>query len=393
MAGRTPGTLGAWWVDGAVRVNGASLPPDPVSALARFMRIWYRSRPPGHPFASVMDLRSIRYFVQIAELGSITRASQHLGIAQPALSRHVRSVEEELGTQLLVRLPRGVRLTGAGLQFLDHCRRIVRELGRAREELRTSAEVPRGRVTLGLSPTTGPLLLPGIIERVRRQCPEVSLKVVEGFSTQLYDSLLTSRVDLAVLTSPVASRALRLLPLVSEPIVVLSAPQPRGSRRFYTLPELARTPVVTTEAIRLIVDEQLARYGARLNVEAEVDAVEAIRRLLLRGIGPAVMPLSAFHEDIREGRIAAFQIADANVHRILMLGLQAERRIPAAVEEVAQIVTAETHHLYDLGLFGLPAAQTPQPIPTRPRAQGPRQKRDLKSTAKPKARARSNSTT
>jgi len=314
-----------------------------------------------------MDLRSIRYFVQIAELGSITRASEHLGIAQPALSRHVRSVEEELGTQLLVRLPRGVRLTGAGLQFLDHCRRIVRELGRARDELRTTTEVPRGRVTLGLSPTTGPLLLPGVLERVRRQCPEVALKVVEGFSSQLYDSLLLSRVDLAVLTSPAPSRALRLLPLVSEPIVVLSPPQPRGSRHFYTLPELAKTPVVTTEAIRSIVDEQLSRYGARLNVEAEVDAVEAIRRLLLRGIGPAVMPLSAFHEDIRDGRIAAYQIADANVHRILMLGLQAERRVPAAVEEVSQIITAETNHLFDLGLFSLPAAGVPQPIAARKR--------------------------
>ena len=322
-----------------------------------------------------MDLRSIRYFVEIAELGSITRASQHLGIAQPALSRHVRSVEEELGTQLLVRLPRGVRLTGAGLQFLEHCRRIVRELGRAREELRTSSEVPRGRVTLGLSPTTGPLLLPGILERVRRQSPEVSLKVVEGFSSQLYDSLLTGQVDLAVLTSPAASRALRLLPLLSEPIVVLTPPVPRGSRRFYTLPELAKTPVVTTEAIRSIVDEQLARYGARLNVEAEVDAVEAIRRLLLRGIGPAVMPLSTFHDDVREGRIAAFQIADANVHRILMVGLQAERRAPAAVEEVSQIVAAETNHLFDLGLFSLPAAPADARVSRTPRSRKRTQRR------------------
>ncbi len=272
----------------------------------------------------------------------------------------MRSIEDELGTQLLVRLPRGVRLTGAGLQFLDHCRRIVRELDRARDELRSTSEVPQGRVILGLSPTTGPMLLPGVMERVRRQCPQVSLKVVEGFSSQLYDSLLTGRVDLAVLTSPVPSRALRLLPLISEPIVVLSAPEPRGARRFYTLPELSRTPVVTTEAIRSIVDEQLERYGSRLSVEAEVDAVEAIRRLLLRGIGPAIMPLSTFHDDIVAGRIAAFQIADATVHRILMLGLQAERRLPAAVEEVSQVLTAETNHLFDMGLFSFPAAHTPR---------------------------------
>lgn len=319
-----------------------------------------------------MDLRSIKYFVQIAELGSITRAAEHLGIAQPALSRHVHSIEDELGTQLLVRMPRGVRLTGAGRQFLDHCRRIVRELARVKDELRANNEVPRGRMILGLSPTIGPLLLPGVIERARRQCPQISLKIVEGFSTQLYDALLTGRVDVAVLTNPVPSRTLRLTPLFSEPLVVLSPPLPRGSRRFFTLPELSKTPVIISQAIRSIVDEQISRYGVQLLVEAEIDAVEAVRRLLLRGIGPAVMPISTFHDDIKAGRIAAFQIADANVHRILMLAQQAERRPSAAVEEISQIVTAEMNALFDQGLFNLPSASAPQLImaASRPRRAG-----------------------
>lgn len=313
-----------------------------------------------------MDLRSIRYFVQIADLGSITRAAQHLGIAQPALSRHLRSLEEELGTELLVRLPRGVRLTGAGRQFVDHCRRIMRELGRAQDELRSTTDMPQGRVVLGLSPTIAPLVLPGIVERVKRQCPQISLKVVEGFSIQLYDALLAGRVDLGLLTSPAPSRALKLTPLISEPIVVLAVPEARGTRRFYTLPELAKTPVITTEAIRSIVDDQVRRYGARLNIEAEIDAVEAIRRLLLRGIGPAVMPVSTFNEDIQAGTIAAFPIADANVQRILMVGQPAERKPSAASEEIAHILTAETNRLFDIGLFSLPATGLPQLIMPAP---------------------------
>lgn len=302
-----------------------------------------------------MDLRSIRYFVQIADLGSITRAAEHLGIAQPALSRHLRGLEEELGTELLVRLPRGVRLTGAGRQFVDHCRRIMRDFDRARDELKATTDMPAGRVVLGLSPTIAPLLLPGIVERVRRQCPQIALKVVEGFTIQLFDALVAGRVDVAILTSPATSRAVRLVPLLSEPIVVLTPPEARGSRRFFTVPELTRTPVISTEAIRSIVDEQLLHYGARLDIEAEIDAVEAIRRLLLRGIGPAVMPVSTFSDDVRAGAIAAFPIADANVHRILMLGQPAERKPSAASEEIAQIVTAETHALADAGLFNLPA--------------------------------------
>lgn len=302
-----------------------------------------------------MDLRAIRYFVQIADCGSITRAAANLGVAQPALSRHMQGMEEELGLQLLVRLPRGVRLTGAGRQFLDHCRRALRELERAREELRADAGSPRGQVILGVSPTLGPLLVPGVVERVRRQCPQVALKIVEHFSTLLFDGLLTGRIDVALLTNPSVTRALRLNPLISEPIVVLAQAQARDARRFYTLAELSRTPVIVTEAIRTIVDDQIGRYGARLNVEYEVNAVEAIGRLVMRGIGPAVMPVSAFHADIAAGRVAAFPIADVNVQRTLMLAHPADRRRSAATEEVSQIVTTEMSALFDRGVFSLPA--------------------------------------
>jgi LysR family transcriptional regulator, nitrogen assimilation regulatory protein len=309
-----------------------------------------------------MDLRSIRSFVQTADCGSITRAAASLGVAQPALSRHIQGLEAELGMQLLVRLPRGVRLTGAGRQFLDHCRRALRELERGREELRTHGASAGGQVILGVSPTLGPLLVPGVVDRVRRQCPQVTLKIVEYFSTLLFDGLLTGRIDVALLTNPSATRMLRLNPLLAEPIVVLAAREPRDGRRFYTLAELSRTPVMVTEAIRAIVDDQIGRYGARLNVEFEVNAVEAIGRLLLRGVGPAVMPVSTFHADIAAGRIVAFPIADVNVHRNLMLAHPAERRLSAATEEVSQIVTGEVSTLFDGGVFNLPAASRPAAV-------------------------------
>ncbi|MGV3628212.1 MAG: LysR family transcriptional regulator [Betaproteobacteria bacterium] len=301
-----------------------------------------------------MDLRGIRYFVQIAELGSITRAAQHLRVAQPALSRHIHALEEELGVPLLVRLPRGVRLTTAGRQFLDHCQRILRELGRAQDELRSGGAAAQGRVILGVSPTTGPLLLPGVVERMRRQCPQISLKVVDGFSNQLYDWLQTGRADVAVLTNPVNSRVVKVAPLISEPIVVFARSQARAAKRFFTSAELTRTPVVSTEAIRIIADEQLQRHKARVSVEAEIDSVEAIRRLVLRGISMALMPVSTFHEDTGSGKLSASPIADANIHRILTLGQQADRRPSPAVDEVAQIMTAEVRALAEEGVFSLP---------------------------------------
>lgn len=305
-----------------------------------------------------MDLRGIRYFVQIAELGSITRAAQHLRVAQPALSRHIHGLEEELGVPLLVRLPRGVRLTTPGRQFLDHCQRILRELGRAQDELRSGTASAQGRVILGVSPTTGPLLLPGVVERMRRQCPQISLKVVDGFSNQLYDWLQAGRADVAVLTNPVSSRTVRVTSLISEPIVVFAQAQPRSARRFFTVAELMRTALISTEAIRIIADEQLQRpktqMRTRLRVEAEIDSVEAIRRLVLRGTSMALMPISTFHEDVTARRLSAWPIADANIHRILTLGQHTERRPSAAIDEVAQIVAAEVNTLAEGGVFSLP---------------------------------------
>ncbi|MBX3650721.1 MAG: LysR family transcriptional regulator [Burkholderiales bacterium] len=310
-----------------------------------------------------MDLRGIRYFVQIAELGSITRAAQHLRIAQPALSRHIHALEDELGVPLLVRLPRGVRLTTAGRQFLEHCQRILRELGRAQDGLRSGGAAAQGQVILGVSPTTGPLLLPGVVERMRRQCPQISLKVVDGFSNQLYDWLQAGRADIAVLTNPVNSRSVKVTPLISEPIVVFAKAQARAAKRFFTVAELARTPVISTEAIRIIADEQLQRHRSRVSVEAEIDAVEAIRRIVLRGISIALMPVSTFHDDVTAGNITAAPVADANIHRILTLGQQAERRPSAAIDEVVQIMAAEVRALAEDGVFSLPGNTVKKPAP------------------------------
>ena len=308
-----------------------------------------------------MDLRSIRYFVHIADAGSITRAAGQLGIAQPALTRHVQGMEAELGTPLLERLPRGVRLTTAGRKFLEHARRVVREIDRAQAELAHSAQPAGGRVILGVSPTTAAWLVPGCVERCRRHAPELSIKVVEGFSPQLADALGAGRVDVALLTNPQPARALRYTPLLSEPIVVVG---PRGAapaRPFFTLAELSRTPVLITDGIRSALEEQLARAGARLNVEVEIDSIEAIRALLLRGSTHALMPVSTFHDDIASGRLSAWQITDASLHRRLVLAQPVQPTQPAATEAVAQIVAAEIESLFERGIFALPVPPGPGP--------------------------------
>ncbi|MDH4189921.1 MAG: LysR family transcriptional regulator [Betaproteobacteria bacterium] len=297
-----------------------------------------------------MDLRALKCFVWVADLGSITRAATELGIVQPALSRHIQRVEGELGTPLFTRLPRGVQLTPAGRQFLEHARRILREVERAKSELKVRPAAVKGRVALGLSPTIAPVIAPGCLERARRYLPDVILRVVEGFSPILQDHLIAGQLDLALLTNPSASAMLRFVPLVSEPIVVVSPP---GARRFYTLDDLCREPVTVTSGIRAMVEDQIRKHGRRLEIAVEIDSIEAIRRLLLRESAITLVPVSAFRDELDAGHLDALPIVDANVHRLLVLATRAAGKPPAALDQVAEIVTQEVNALSEQGAFSL----------------------------------------
>src|SRR5581483_11772453 len=113
--------------------------------------------------------------VRVAELGSITRAASHLHLAQPALTRHVQRLEEELGVALFTRANRGVRLTEAGEKLLDSATRILREVERTGDEIRAQDAHPSGRIILGITPTLCPVLVPELFHRIRAEYPRVDL--------------------------------------------------------------------------------------------------------------------------------------------------------------------------------------------------------------------------
>ena len=304
-----------------------------------------------------MDIRALKSFIWTAELGNITRASAELGIVQSALSRKIQHLEQELGATLLVRLPRGVQLTPTGQQFLGRARRILRELESARGEIGNQAAI-EGAVTLGLSPTLAPIIAPDCLEQVHRDFPEIALKVVEGFSSIMLEPLLSGRIDVAVLTNPPRISGLRLEPAVAEEVVVVTAPGMRGIQPFYTLDELCRTPLLVTSAFRTVVDDQLRTLGRKLASGTEIDSVEAIRRIVARGLGATVMPVSAYQEDIRAGRLDAFHIADANLHRMLVIAMPPENRTTPAMQKVVEVLGQQFSALADEGMFSL--------VPRRP---------------------------
>jgi LysR family nitrogen assimilation transcriptional regulator len=126
--------------------------------------------------------------------------------------------------------------------------------------------------------------------------------------------------------------------------------------------------MVITVGMRNVIDEQLAAFGAALKVEAEIDSIEAIRRMLLAGSGSTLMPVSTFHDEISRGTLIASPVADANLHRILVLARPLAESRSAAIDEIEHIVRTEMSALLDAGLFRLPAAQPGKAQPKKRRA-------------------------
>lgn len=305
-----------------------------------------------------LDLRSLVYFARIADAGAITRAAEQLGVAQPALTRTIKQLETEMKVRLFVRLPRGIRLTAAGREFLEFARRMISDTQQVRERLREVTERPSGKVVFGTSATVATFLVPELVERVQNLLPEVNLKIVEANSPQLRDALLSGgKIDFAVLTNPPPSRRLSYTPLLSEPLVLLCSPQAQQPGGDFSVKDLSRTPLIITAGIHRLLADQIVRHGAKVKVDCEVDAIEAIRELIRRNAGMSVMPISTFHDDILSGRLIAYPISGVNLHRMLILAHAADGELAAAVRETISVAQDAIRMLQDKLIFSIPKSK------------------------------------
>lgn len=168
-----------------------------------------------------MELRQLRYFVVVAEEGHITRAAERLGIQQPPLSRLIKTIEDSLDARLLVRKPRGVELTEAGLAFYHEATRILAGIEHAVETTKSTARGERGRICVGVTPT-GPFVpfVPEVIREYRHLFPGVNLSLEERLSSELQELVRTGRIDVAFLWTPRAE-GLASFPLLDDPLVVV----------------------------------------------------------------------------------------------------------------------------------------------------------------------------
>jgi LysR family transcriptional regulator, nitrogen assimilation regulatory protein len=279
-----------------------------------------------------MDLKQLKYFVRVAELGSFTRAAIELDVAQPALSRQVRLLEVELRQNLLVRNGRGAVPTEAGKLLLDHGRGILHQVERAREDLGRLRGGLAGRVAVGLPTSVARVLTVPLTRAFREQLPDARLSISEGLSGGLQEGLVSGRLDIAVLYNAQPSRELDLTPLLEEDLVLVRA-RPPGLHEDppagpIELAEVAKLPLVIPtrpNAIRMHVESEMADIGCRPNVVLEIDGVSAILDLVLDGAGCAILSRNAVLNSPRPSAYTTQQIGKISLRIRLSLATSLQR--------------------------------------------------------------------
>jgi LysR family nitrogen assimilation transcriptional regulator len=270
-----------------------------------------------------LDIKQLRTFLAIAGSGSITRASELLHTVQPALSRQLRMLEEDLGTALFDRGARGMVLTDAGLILVGRAQRALQELDLAEAEIVAAGQSVTGSVAIGLLPSVSEMLAGPLVSTLKRQYPRLSVTLSIGYAGYLQQWLENGEVDVALLYFSKPLPSLQATPLVDEKLYVVGLPG-AGLRTDVPvrLDELKSLPFImpsNSYGLRLLLDNACAVAGMQLDIVAETNSMTGQKQLVSHGIGYTILPGGAVFEDVEQGRLSAAPITAPDLSRRIML--------------------------------------------------------------------------
>jgi LysR family nitrogen assimilation transcriptional regulator len=300
-----------------------------------------------------MDLKRLRYFVHVAELGSFTLASRNLGVAQPALSRHIRQLEEDCGAPLLRRNGRGAELSETGRIVLEHGRSLLEQMDRLDASLKARMGSPAGAVSLGMPPSVCTILVEPLFQRVRRDFPNVKLHVSEAFSGDVREWLVGGRLDIGVLYSPSRSTPVVGRRLLLEDLYLCCAPAGLDAgASTVTLGDAVRLPLALpsrTHGLRLLVDSACEARGVEPNIVLELDSMATAKALAMESGLATILPFCGVYREAASGALAVRRIVSPSLTRTLIAGETVRRHKTPATAAVLKCLCEEVRNLVQSG--------------------------------------------
>ena len=283
-----------------------------------------------------MNITMLKYFISIAELGSLTAAADAHFVTQPAISVGLRKLQDEFGTKLVVPRGRGVRLTRAGEIVLDYARRFARLEEELSREISDLEGLVRGKIAIGTIDAASSYVLPRVFSRFRERYPGIDISLEVMATNPLLKELRAGRLDLVVGTLPVEKGAdLEVFPVYTERLLLVARPGHPLARRRDLLPAaLAEHPFISFHEganTRGIIEGVLGGHGVALRVTMTTDSPEAIRNLAAAGLGIAILPENLVRDDIGRGALVEIRIKGLVFERTLGLIIPARRYLSSTV--------------------------------------------------------------
>ena len=276
-----------------------------------------------------MLLSQVVAFVEVARLGSVSRAADALFVTQPALTARVQALERELGAPLFVRTPRGMKLTDTGEAFLPYAARALEALADGRRLVHAFERGGAGRLALGAAPAIGAYVLPALLKRFSAGHPRVSVSVKTGHSEEVLELVLQEEVDVGLV------RALRHPEIVSTPlyddrlILVVEPEHPFAARGRVALEEMSREQLVLfdrTSSYHELTNGFFRRAGVVPGGIMELDNIDAAKKMVREGFGVALLPHTAVADELGAGVLRAVEIRDAEPLRRQIVAVRRKDR-------------------------------------------------------------------
>jgi DNA-binding transcriptional LysR family regulator len=301
-----------------------------------------------------MDLKQLRTFQAVAELGSLSKAADRLRAAQPALSRHIKLLEHELRVELFVRNGRGMLLTSAGRMLLDRTTGLVRQIEQVRDDLQSASGQPSGRVILGLVPTVSAVFSGRFARRVVTEFPQISLRIVESYGGHLVDWLHRGDMDLAITYGPAVDLHLQVQSIGREDIAVVGPPGSGLNRKKQVdLKWLVKQKLIVpslSHGMRALVEKAVAREKLTLNPMIEADSYRAQISLMEEGLGYTLLPPSAIRAELASRRLEMAALVPS-VSRELILASPIAAPTSIATTTISTLIMSEIEQLSREGLW------------------------------------------
>lgn len=304
----------------------------------------------------MFDLRQLQLFTAVAEFGSFSRAAVALSISQPVLSRQIKALEDSVGVALLYRNGRGIVLTEAGKLLQGYASAIIEQASRATSELAALRSNPRGKIVLGMPPSVGVVLTAPLVRHFRERFPQVSMRMIEGFSGHLLEWLVMGKIDVAVLYNAPRMNNLLAEPILRDQLYLLGAkndPCALGEGPV-DASVVSRLPMILParpHGLRLVLDHVFGSAGIEPRIDVEVDAMPSTLRLVEAGMGYTILSYSSCHDLVAEGRISYWTIQNPSIERELLLATSSQRPTTTAIRALTALIRDEVQALRKTGLW------------------------------------------